>query len=367
MHFLEQSLLELFPRERWCGTRILLAVSGGADSVALLRAMHRLAATAQAAEWLNVAHFNHGWRGIESDGDEAFVRTLCGSLSLPLEVGRNEVETTTRPAPSAKNPSEEARSEEAARLARYDFLTKTAYRVGARYVVTAHTASDRVETLLHNLFRGAGLAGVAGPATYRTLDKELLLVRPLLNCSRNQVEEYLSLLKKPYRVDSSNADQKYRRNFLRHSLLPLLRTHYGEELDERLCGFSRTAAEAVEVHRELARDYLASSQKMWQAEWAAAFGSWQQETGRQQIVLPRAHKLEIAWPIVFQALQQEWHRLNWPLQNMSREHWQQVREAWSHAPFSTEINVQSASPRRLLDQLPGDLSLAQLPDWLIIK
>ncbi|MCA9134724.1 MAG: tRNA lysidine(34) synthetase TilS, partial [Planctomycetales bacterium] len=220
---LEIELAAAWPVYRWGRTRQLVAVSGGADSVALLRALLRLAPD---PSLIDAAHFNHGWRGDESDGDEYFVRELCQLLGVRLFVERASETLSEAVA--------HGRSEAEARNLRYDFLARTAYRSGARYVLTAHTASDRVETLLHNLFRGSGLGGVATLGLVRPLDQQLVLARPLISCSREQVLDHLSQLGQPCRQDASNDNLAFRRNYIRHQLLPLLREQYGPQLDARL-------------------------------------------------------------------------------------------------------------------------------------
>ncbi len=177
-HSLELSLLRAWPRQSWAERRLLLAISGGADSVALTRAMMRVSHHPHLVE---IAHYNHGWRGMESEQDEEFVRKLGEEVGARVHVARAS-DSGSRTA---------LRSEEAARAARYQYLTSVAYSIGARHVLTAHTASDRVETMLHNLFRGTGIPGVRGVKLTRNLDDELLLVRPLLHVTRSEIEAYL--------------------------------------------------------------------------------------------------------------------------------------------------------------------------------
>lgn len=361
---LETALLSQFPATRWSQTRILLAVSGGADSVALLRAICRINERSgdgrDPHNLLSVAHFNHGWRGAESDGDEQFVRQLCDSLSISVHVGRDRCQ-----------PPEMPRSEASAREQRYAFLTNTAYRLGARYVLTAHTASDRVETLLHNLYRGTGLAGVSVPGAIRHLHQELVLVRPLIGCSRADVEQYLESLHQSFRTDSSNANQAYRRNFLRHTLLPMVRQVYGSQVDQRLTAFSEDVAEIVQLHHTYAADYLQRVEELWNSdrenhrgtEPAAAFDDL------RRLHVPKQSQADTAWPIVFNALQTSWQRRQWPLQDMRREHWQQLRRLWSQAlpTTSSAMSNRAASERVVHAQLPGDLHVSERAEWLLIE
>ena len=131
----------------WDDVSLLLAVSGGADSVGLLRAMVELKGSG--AGRIFVAHFNHALRGAESDADAAFVSELCQRLDLPCETGTADTAQLAR--------DEGDGLEAAARGVRYAFLRATAERLGARYVVTAHTADDQAETILHRIVRGTGV------------------------------------------------------------------------------------------------------------------------------------------------------------------------------------------------------------------
>ncbi len=321
----EQWVLAAWPLDRWRDTRQLLAVSGGADSVAMLRA---ILAVAAGGDRIDVAHFNHGWRGAESDGDEAWVRELCSVLGVRLFVGRSaEVDDGSK-------------SEERARESRYAFLTETAYHCGARYVLTAHTASDRVETLLHNLLRGTGLAGAAAPVCVRNLHRELVLVRPLLGVTRSAVEDYLSSITQDFRLDTSNQNLDYRRNFVRHALLPLLRDQFGLHVDERLLSFSEHVGEAVETIRELADQYAKQVDALRTAEGIQGCS--------HSIAFPSAQKTRAAWPIVRAYLHGRWIELGWPLQGMSRKHWEVVRDLYERANCAKDSRQ---------DSLPGGLTI----------
>ncbi len=233
---LANDLLSDWPAERWLGRKLVVGVSGGADSVALLLALHELAAPDQ----LVAMHLNHNWRGQESRDDAAFVVELCRSLSRPCLTALlqdrdsdkashcDDSECRDGAMLAKANASEvgsvesilsselhKQRTEERARDARYEFFRNCAYQVGASYVLTAHTANDRVETLLHNLFRGTGLAGASSLVMTRPFDQDLVLVRPLLRKSRSEIEAFLNARSQAYRIDSSNSQTHYRRNFLR--------------------------------------------------------------------------------------------------------------------------------------------------------
>ena len=230
-----------WPTDRWNGVAVMLGVSGGPDSVALLRAMHHLRQQQPSRPGkLSVLHVNHRWRAAESDEDEAFVADLCKQLDVPLQVRRSG--------------GNQPRTEASARDQRYEFFRQVAEQVGARYVATAHTMDDQVETVMHRIIRGTGIAGLAGIRSYRPLSKAVTVRRPLLKVSRTQVIEYLRALEQPFREDSTNADRQFTRNRLRHELLPLLASQYNPKIATSLSQLGQLAAEMHEfVAQEVAR------------------------------------------------------------------------------------------------------------------
>ncbi len=181
------------------GDRIICALSGGADSVALLLGLYLL--RERMGITLEAAHYNHCLRGEESDADEAFVRSLCHHYDIPLHVGRGQVR------PGKKG------LEAAARDARYAYLRS----LGGK-IATAHTADDNAETVLLHLVRGTGLKGLGGitPVSEN-------LVRPMLTITRQQVEEFLGEYCQKYITDSSNLTDQFLRNRLRRQVMPLLK------------------------------------------------------------------------------------------------------------------------------------------------
>ena len=187
------------------GDRIAVGVSGGADSVALLRF---LAALRPQFGWdLVVCHIHHGLRGAEADRDECFVRVLAEQLGLPCAVSRIDA--------AALALRDHISVEEAGRMARYAFFAQTAGEGGR--IATAHTLDDSIETVLMNLVRGTGLRGLCGIPRIRSN-----IVRPLLDCTRAEVEDYLGALGQPYCTDSTNLTDDYTRNRIRHDILPRL-------------------------------------------------------------------------------------------------------------------------------------------------
>ena len=194
--------LKAFLREQHMltpGDRVVCAVSGGADSMALLWAMYLLKDELQIT--LSAAHFNHRLRGAESDRDEAFVREFCAGYKIPLSVGSGQV------------VSGKKGLEAAAREARYAFLRSLSGKIA-----TAHTADDNAETILLHLVRGTGLKGLGGIAPINGA-----VIRPMLSITRTEVLAFLEQYHVSYVEDSSNGEDDFLRNRLRHNVMPLLK------------------------------------------------------------------------------------------------------------------------------------------------
>lgn len=192
------------------GQKVLVAVSGGPDSVALLSILHAIAPVWDVA--LTVAHCNYGLRGAESDGDARFVRTLCRRLAIPCLITPLSVAGRE----SGSSSSLQAR----AREARYRLFRELADGLGAERVALGHNADDQAETVLLRMLRGAGLRGLAGMPHIR----DRLFIRPLLGVERQNILSYLESTGLTYRTDSSNAKSIYLRNRVRHELVPVLRS-----------------------------------------------------------------------------------------------------------------------------------------------
>ena len=190
------------------GCRVLCAVSGGADSVCLLHSLWQMRKRLGIS--VAAAHYNHQLRGGESDRDERFVRALCTQLGgIPLVVGRGDVAGAAR---------ETGRGiEETARELRYAFLRRAAVELGASVIATAHNADDNAETVLLHLIRGSGLRGLTGIPVVRGD-----IVRPLLTTPRDKIELYNQMYGLSWVTDSSNRDEGFTRNRVRHQVLPLL-------------------------------------------------------------------------------------------------------------------------------------------------
>lgn len=200
---------------------LLLGISGGPDSVALLTALTRLPSPWSLS--LHVCHVNYGLRGEEAEADERFVRALAERLRVPCSV---------------KRVHDAPHDERALRDMRYDFFEAERARLGFDAITVAHTYDDQVETVLLRLLRGTGLKGLSAMSV-----RSGRIFRPFLTIRRSELAAYLEHLEQDFRTDSSNLDTAYARNRVRHELLPLLRSTYNENIDERLYETARIAAD----------------------------------------------------------------------------------------------------------------------------
>ena len=221
------------------GERVIVAVSGGADSVALLLCLHRLAARLRIS--VTAAHLNHRLRGAESNGDEKFVRGLCAGRGIDLVV--ESVNVKAMAAASKQN------LEETAREVRYDFLRRAAGSVGAGRIAVGHTLNDQAETFLMRLFRGSGTTGLSG--IHPVVDG--IIVRPLCETGRVEILRYLKSLKVRHREDSSNRDLELIRNRLRKKWIPLLAREFNPRLVETLSREAELARETSDFLERVSR------------------------------------------------------------------------------------------------------------------
>ena len=223
------------------GQTVVMGVSGGPDSVALLHALTQLR-----DEWqlsLVACHLNHGFRGEEADADAEYVRTLCHTLNVPCRIENIDV--------PALQKRRHLSAQQAARDARHAFLRRIASEVGASRIALAHTRDDRTETILLNVLRGSGLEGLAGFPPLA-----LPLIRPLYDVTRQQVEQYCEHFQLAPRHDSSNAKLIYRRNRIRLELLPQLRAAYNLNVEDALLRLANLAGEDNALLETLAADAL---------------------------------------------------------------------------------------------------------------
>jgi len=222
------------------GDRICIAISGGADSVALLLTLHAANSTARDSlgVGLSAVHINHNLRGEESNADQQFVEDLCIGLDIPLHLHQADVPGRIAQTRADGDPET---IEEAARNARYEFFNTLLASGHADSILTAHTLDDQAETVLMKLLRGAWTEGLSAIHPILTLPKGKIL-RPFLQTRRDEIEAFLKQANQPWREDSTNTDIAFTRNKIRHELLPQLRT-YNPNLDQTLANLAELARE----------------------------------------------------------------------------------------------------------------------------
>ena len=292
----------IFPEktQRWLSSGILLAVSGGADSVAMLRFFVE---NRQPDSELAVAHVNHGLRGKESDDDTQFVRELAEKFDFPYF--EHCIEKTDW------NADETGSRESAARNLRYEFFVATAERNGLRHIATAHTKNDQVETVLHRILRGTGISGLAGIPMVRKINEAVSLIRPMLHISRDEILEYLRILRQDYRTDSTNKTTEFTRNRIRLKLLPHLREQYNGNVDDAILRLSGLAEEVQAI--------LDEKTTQLQQECVLSL------TGRE-IVLNQVRLLEESPFQVRELLMALWKKNKFPLRRMGQEEWTKLEQ-----------------------------------------
>lgn len=220
----------------------LIGVSGGRDSVALLHCLVNLG-------WKNlvVCHLDHGLRASESEADATFVRKLAAGLRLRFVLEKKNV--------SALAKKQSISIELAGRSARNNFFSRVARKHRTRFVFLAHHADDNAETILGNLFRGTGLAGLSGMTPSSETDDGLTKLRPLLGVRRSEIDAHVSSAKLSFREDSSNATGDHRRNRIRNEVLPLLSDVFGRDVTPIIARVSQNAKRDHACLNSLAREF----------------------------------------------------------------------------------------------------------------
>lgn len=255
------------------GERILVAVSGGLDSVVLLHLLHELAPS---FAWkLRVAHFNHQLRGRASVADERFVQRLAAQLGLPFLVGRGDVRAVAK----RKGLSIEM----AARELRHRFLAGAARRLNCRVIAVAHHADDQVELFLLRLLRGAGGDGLGGMKwqSASPADQRVQMVRPLLDVSKEALRRFALAQGIRHREDATNTSTDLLRNRVRHELLPLLSRRFQPALDRTILRTMENIGADAELAAEAARAWLRL--KPTKRRWAVQPVGLQRRVLQQQL------------------------------------------------------------------------------------
>ncbi len=247
------------------GQKVIIGLSGGADSIFLCHVLHKLKIPTIAA------HLNHNLRGRESNNDQKFVENFCKTHSIPLELKNLDIKSLSQ--------KHKEGLEERGRKERYKLFDKLKQKHKAKYILTAHHADDNIETVILNLVRGSGLDGLAG---MKILDNHLL--RPLLDISKNQILSYLNANKINYVDEESNKDTKFRRNFIRQNIIPNLK-----ELNPNLAS---TIAKNSKNIREIDQ-YLSSVTDKWINKNGSTFDAkafYNQDSTIQKIILRKIYK-----------------------------------------------------------------------------
>lgn len=317
-----QKILTIIPPQKWEGHAMLLGVSGGADSVAMLRLIHQFAQEISHHR-IYVCHANHQLRGEESDGDEHFVRVLCKQLNLPLEVKKLPIENSGSDGLEAQ-----------LRNLRYQMFKELAGQLGARYVMTAHNADDQAETILFRILRGTGIAGLAGIPPNRPLSEGVSMIRPLLNIRREEITHYLTSIGQPYRDDSSNQTTLFTRNKIRNQLIPMLQKDFECNVIDRLTPLAHQARQQQQLLDELAGPIMLTAVRFS----ADSFIVDRQMTVCQPTIVVR-HLLVLAWK-----------KMKWPLQAMTFEKWNEL------ATRLQQVN-KKGQPSRFM--LPGKIEFSE--------
>jgi len=307
----ESKLATSWPPRNWQDVTVLIAVSGGADSVSLIQGL--VALKSGGIGKLHAAHLHHGLRGMDADQDAQFVEDLCRSLSITAHVGNADTKQL------AINRGDGL--EEAARTARYEFLRTTAEQIGARYIATAHTADDQIETILHRVIRGTSVAGLSGIPRVRQLSPAVSLIRPLLCFRRTEVDEYLTALGQTYRVDASNAESQYTRNRIRNELLPELKQCYNSNIDQAILRLG-----------ELAYSAQATVDRQVESLWQQAVADNNDDDSVRVDIRSLADSDDFLIRSLFVRI---WREREWSRQSMGYEQWYKLARL-AHTPHCAE-------------------------------
>lgn len=334
------------------GETVVVGVSGGPDSLCLLHALHRL--SLEFSLTLHVAHLNHKMRGKDADADAAYVAELAADWGLLATIESADVREIAR--------EHKLALEEAARRARYAFLARVAAQIGARIVAVAHNADDQTETVLMHWLRGSGLAGLRGmlPATpltdYRLLEgqegrgevDQLILIRPLLDIPRADIEAYCVRHKLQPRFDRSNLDTTFFRNRLRHELIPYLET-YNLNIREIV----RRSASVIAADYEVLREQL-----------EMAWGQVVRTASDRAVIFDLAAWRALPLALKRSTIRQAIHRLRRALRNIDFVHVENVIEVLANG----ETGAQATLPQGLMLTIGydtftvADQDFQELPD-----
>jgi tRNA(Ile)-lysidine synthase len=345
-HVLIDKLNQIWPADQWRDTTVVVAVSGGADSVALLRALESTFRQVPGPGQLIAAHFNHRLRGAESDQDEAFVANLCRELRIPLQSGQSLAAAASEDQEDQDQTSFTESDpdlwdgEAQARDLRYAFLRQVVAQCGARYLATAHHADDQVETVLHRIIRGTGIQGLAGIPPARELLPGVSLIRPLLNVWKAEIIHFLTELQQPYRSDSSNVSTRFTRNKLRHELLPLIEREFNPRSKDALFRLATIAQDVSTVIQQRVDQLLVSSLR---------------ETAKREIQIECSSLNGVEPFLIRELLARIWQQQKWPQREMTQEKWNKLVEMTGMAGVDKKM------------MLPGEITAQRSVNYLSLR
>lgn len=311
---------------------MLVAVSGGADSIGLLRLLAD-ATKPEDRRKLVVVHFNHRLRVEASDEDMRFVLDLADRLDVSCCAGTISNSLTSN-MPGGQG------LESLAREQRYAFFREVATEREARYLVTAHHRDDQAETVLHRILRGTGIAGLGGIHPAREWMPGVGLVRPLLSFSRAEIVEYLCSIDQPWREDATNHSTEFTRNRIRHELLPHLREAYGEQIEQSVLRLGQQARDC---------------QEMIDSQVASLWERGVEATSPHAVRIAAGKLADVHPYLVRELFIRVWDHQVWSRQDMTQLHWHKL---------STLVERENSTTA---DTLPGNIRVAWEGDCLILR
>jgi tRNA(Ile)-lysidine synthase len=304
---------------RLTGSGVVVAVSGGGDSVGLLRILD--AVRPEFDLRLTVAHLDHGTRGEEGREDARFVAGLADSLALPFDLGHWQ-------------PRRPGHFEADARRARYGWLVEVAKARGCSWVAVGQTLDDQAETILHRIVRGTGLRGLAGMPRRRELAPGVTLVRPLLGVSRLEVREYLAAIGQGFREDATNLDTSRTRARIRLELLPDLAKEYNPNVAGALVELGRIASGASRTIERIA---------------AKRVDAIIVESGADLLAFDRLALAKLSRPARVEILRLAWRRAGWPEGAMDARRWRRLANlGWSRLSVGSGVEAEITADRLTL-------------------
>ena len=337
---------QLLPRR----ARVVVAVSGGPDSVALLHLLMRLA-----PEWplvLHAAHLDHALRPASAQ-DAAFVRSVTAQWGIPATIERIDV--------GACCAREGWSLEDGARRIRYQFLLEAARRHSASHIAVAHTADDQAETVLMRLIRGTGLLGLCAIPVQRELEElseescrsPVTVVRPLLEAWRSDILAYLGRMRLAFREDATNADLTFLRNRIRHELLPLLEQRYNPNI-------RRALVQLAEQSRDDYAFLQAAARRQWKRTAKSparrrANGARAPASPRLSVALSVDGFLRQPKALQRQLVRQAVQAVRGQTVQLEFRHWLEAEHAFTRCPAGTVVD------------LPGGIQLRREKDRVICQ